>query len=263
MHIGIFRMTLHTKSCMHGFIAQKRCVSLCLRPRLFSPCWWSHVELQKQIPGRVEALLAACRRRPYGWALVAQRETAEARLSTHESGVIGVSTSGHAANGGDKNIFGLMMSLKSDFNKGMDDRNISLNSVNFKINEVFSVCMFIKAEKDLLKDKNVQLQTKLGKPELIGDGMDGQSRRNNLLIDGCQGEIYESSSVTQNKVKHFLSDTLLMHNVDIICIKSAQRLPRGGSEGASTIIVRFASIMVISFDLAIPGSRVIHISVQG
>ncbi|WAR30318.1 HMCN1-like protein [Mya arenaria] len=158
------------------------------------------------------------------------------KLSTTESGVFSM-TNGRG--GEERDLFSLIMSLKSDLNKGMDDIHSSLDSMNTKFNEMSATCKDLKLENEKLRQSNTAMHTQLERLEMNVEYLDGQSCRNNMFFDGCSGLRDEQIDITENKVRQVLSDEIHVPNWESISIEKVQRC-RGGTDIAPTILVRFS-----------------------
>ena len=161
-------------------------------------------------------------------------------LQANETGELTVS-SGTAEAGG-MDLYGLIMSLKSDLNKGMDGINKSINVINTAINEVSDVCQQLQRENEQLRDNNLKMSKRLERVESELEKVDALSRKQNLLIDGYDGSCDETPLTTSHTVRNILRDDFLGPNADDIAIEKSHRMRHGGPHDKPTIFVRFQHV---------------------
>ena len=125
-------------------------------------------------------------------------------LQANEMGELTVSTRTTEAKGMD--LYGLIMSLKSDLNKGMDGIDKSINVINMAINEVSDVCQQLQRENEQLTDNNLKMNKRLERLESELEKADALSRKQNLLIDGYDGSCDETLLTTSCTVRNILRD---------------------------------------------------------
>ena len=84
------------------------------------------------------------------------------------------------------------------------------------------------------------MHNKLERLKMNVEFLDGQSRRNNMFIDGCSGSRDEPIDITEKKVRQVFSEAIQAPNCESIIIERVQRC-RGGTDHALTILVRFSN----------------------
>ena len=145
-------------------------------------------------------------------------------------------------------LFGLILSLKTDVNKNMSSINSQLTGLTTTItnltlhmNELVKTCDTLRQENELLQKSNKEPVDKSSHLENSVDSLENQSRRNNLLIDVIEGSVSEPWDECEDHVRTVLRDYLKISQSNNIGIERAHRLKRSGKRNCPTIIVKLTS----------------------
>ena len=88
-----------------------------------------------------------------------------------------------------------------------------LGDMNSKIDSLFTSINELKLDNERLRNDNELLKTEIFQVKNKLDALENQSRRNNLGLNGIQGDISESWYTSEKMIRSFLKHTLNLHEL--------------------------------------------------
>ena len=144
--------------------------------------------------------------------------------------------------GSQRELFSFLAQMKNDLSTQRTTQNQGVmkevGAVNRKIDGLTKKVNDLQSENQTLKHENANMQKQLNSVISKLDYIEGQSRRNNLRINGLHGRIDEDWAATEQKVRSFLINDLEMPEMEHVDIERAHRI-KSTDQNKSTVIVKF------------------------
>ena len=136
-------------------------------------------------------------------------------------------------------MYNFLKQMKVDLDSQNKQVVSDISRINSKMDSLFSTISDLKRDNECLKRDNISLKKEVSKMQQKLDQYENQSRRNNLRFNGISGKINEPWSVTEDKLRTFLQDTLNFgQQASEIDIDRAHRIKTRDSNKC-TVIARF------------------------
>ena len=105
-----------------------------------------------------------------------------------------------------------------------------LSTINSKVDDISNTVNMLKSENESLKKENQEMKKQMHSLCSKIDSLEGHSRRNNLRFLGISGTSGEKWEDTEQKVRHFIKDTLGLPDFEHVEIERTHRVGNTNSE---------------------------------
>ena len=168
------------------------------------------------------------------------RASSQSMLGANEAGDLGISRRQLFTDEG-ASMTHLLIAIRVDINKNMTDIYSKLTTLTTQCDDISKTCRDLQRENSLLSDQNAELQIKVGALEARIDTIEGQSKRNNLIFHGLDGNKFEKWDETEQKVRAFSCDELELPYANTVPIERAHRLKTWRNLSKPPVIVKFSN----------------------